>query len=101
MTPPVVVPVMCHKNLCNRKALRRSPRRAEIGRRARFFCDDLLELFSFQGRAGRAILVCASNSLFRVLSLGLRSHFAVARVTVTALAEVTLLIAGLENPAVL
>lgn len=47
----------------NKKALRRSPRGAEIERRARFDYDDLPGLFSFQGRGGRG-LVLLNISIF-------------------------------------
>jgi hypothetical protein len=47
----------------NKKALRRSPRGAEIERRARFDYDDLLELFSFQGRGGRGPVTAEHHDL--------------------------------------
>jgi hypothetical protein len=47
----------------DKKALRRSPRGAEIERRARFDYDDLPGLFSFQSRGSRG-LVLLNISIF-------------------------------------
>jgi len=87
----------------NKKALRRSPRGAEIERRARFDYDDLLELFSFQSRGSRGpVLLNITIFVGQILLFPrARGHLAVSAVHVIALAEITFLVARLENASVL